>query len=63
MSCDLFWSYPIRLPINEEGKTVYDLHGEYRHFLNTNQPEHSNRFHDQGYTEKFRSITIERKNQ
>ena len=33
MSCDLFWIYPIRLEINEEGKTVYDLLGEYKDFL------------------------------
>ena len=45
MSCDLFWIYPIRLEINEEGKTVYDLLGEYRHFLDANQPQHFNSFH------------------
>lgn len=45
MSDDLFWVSPVRLEINDDGKTVCDLLNEYKHFLETNQPEHSNSFH------------------
>ena len=44
MPDDLFWTYPLRLEINEDGKTVCDLLDEYKHFLDANQPEHSNSF-------------------
>ena len=44
MSGDLFWSYPLRLEINEDGKTVCDLLDEYRHFLQTDFPERFNSF-------------------
>ena len=45
MSCD-FWTTPISIERTEGMKTVYDLLGEYKDFLDTNQPEHSNRFYD-----------------
>ena len=51
MSDDLFWTYPLRLKINEDGKTVCDLLGEYKHFLDANQPERFNSFNQLCHTQ------------
>lgn len=45
MSDDLSWTYPIRLQINEEGKTIYDLLDKYKYFLKTDRSERRKSFH------------------
>ena len=44
MSDDLFWTYPLRLEINEDGKTVCDLLDEYKGFLETYHSERCKSF-------------------
>lgn len=51
MSCDLFWTYPIRLEINEDGKTVCDLLDEYKRFLKTDHSERCKSFDELCCTE------------
>lgn len=51
MSCDLFWTYPIRLEINEDGKTVCDLLNEYKRFLETYHSERCKSFDELCCTE------------
>ena len=45
MSDDLFWTYPLRLEINEDGKTVCDLLDEYKYFLKIYHSERCKSFH------------------
>ena len=51
MSDDLFWTYPLRLKINEDGKTVCDLLSEYKHFLDAKKPERFNSFNQLCHTQ------------
>lgn len=51
MPDDLFWTYPLRLAINEDGKTVCDLLDKYKCFLETYHFEHCKSFHELCCTE------------